>query len=193
MDFTLEQEKEMVVALQQGDRKAAAWLYETFSDVLFRKVILSRLPYIDQAEDVLCETFRIAFEKIMTYTVIDRSIFFWLRRIAINLIVDTYRKQVRKKELAERILARDAVDMVMGSRSTTADEVLDQAEREEDTKTMVHKALEKLNPRYAKALRMRLLEEHSREVCAEELGITVGNFDVLFHRASKAFRDNYPP
>ena len=129
----------MVIALQQGDRKAAAWLYETFSDALFRKVILSRLPYIEQAEDVLCETFRIAFEKIMTYTVIDRSIFFWLRRIAINLIVDTYRKQVRKRELAERILARDAVDMVMGSRSTTADDVLDQAEREEDTKTMVHK------------------------------------------------------
>ena len=193
MDFTLEQEKEMVIALQQGDRNAAAWLYETFSDVLFRKVILSRLPYIDQAEDVLCETFRIAFEKIMTYTVIDRSIFFWLRRIAINLIVDTYRKQVRKRELAERILARDAVDLVMGSRSTTADDVLDQAEREEDTKTMVHKALEKLNPRYAKALRMRLLEDQSREACAEEFGITVGNFDVLFHRASKAFRDNYPP
>lgn len=193
MDFTLEQEKEMVIALQQGDRKAAAWLYETFSDVLFRKVILSRLPYIDQAEDVLCETFRIAFEKIMTYTVIDRSIFFWLRRIAINLIVDTYRKQVRKRELAERILARDAVDIVMGSRSTTADDVLDQAEQEEDTKTMVHKALEKLNPRYAKALRMRLLEDQSREACAEEFGITVGNFDVLFHRASKAFRDNYPP
>ena len=193
MDFTLEQEKEMVIALQQGDRNAAAWLYETFSDVLFRKVILSRLPYIDQAEDVLCETFRIAFEKIMTYTVIDRSIFFWLRRIAINLIVDTYRKQVRKRELAERILARDAVDMVMGSRSTTADEVLDQAEQEEDTKTMVHKALQKLNPRYAKALRMRLLEDQSREACAEEFGITVGNFDVLFHRASKAFRDNYPP
>jgi RNA polymerase sigma factor (sigma-70 family) len=193
MDFTLEQEKEMVIALQQGDRKAAAWLYETFSDILFRKVILSRLPYVEQAEDVLCETFRIAFEKIMTYTVIDRSIFFWLRRIAINLIVDTYRKQVRKRELAERILARDAVDMVMGSRSTTADDVLDQAEREEDTKTMVHKALEKLNPRYAKALRMRLLEDQSREACAEEFGITVGNFDVLFHRASKAFRDNYPP
>jgi len=183
----------MVLALQQGNRQAASWLYETFSDVLFRKVILSRLPYLEQAEDVLCETFRIAFEKIATYTVIDRSIFFWLRRIAINLVVDTYRKQVRKKELAERILARDAVDMVMASQSTTADAVLSRTEEEEDTKTMVHKSLERLNPRYAKALRMRLLEDKTREECAEEFGISVGNFDVLFHRASKAFRDNYPP
>jgi RNA polymerase sigma factor (sigma-70 family) len=132
-------------------------------------------------------------EKIETYQIIDRSIFFWLRRIAINLVVDTYRKQVRKRELAERILARDAVHMVMGSRSTQADDVLSQAEEEQDTKTMVNLALEKLNPRYAKALRMRLLEDRSRESCAESFGISVGNFDVLFHRASKAFRDNYPP
>ena len=193
MTFTVEQEREMILALQKGDRQAASWLYETFSDTLFRKVILSRLPYVDQAEDVLCDTFRIALEKIETYQVIDRSIFFWLRRIAINLVVDTYRKQVRKRELAERILARDAVDMVMGSRSTQADDVLSQTEEENDTKVMVNLALEKLNPRYAKALRMRLLEEQSREFCAEAFGISVGNFDVLFHRASKAFRDNYPP
>lgn len=193
MTFTVEQEREMILALQKGDRQAASWLYETFSDALFRKVILSRLPYVDQAEDVLCDTFRIALEKIETYQVIDRSIFFWLRRIAINLVVDTYRKQVRKRELAERILARDAVDMVMGSRSTQADDVLSQTEEENDTKAMVNLALEKLNPRYAKALRMRLLEEQSREFCAEAFGISVGNFDVLFHRASKAFRDNYPP
>ena len=193
MTFTVEQERDMILALQKGDRQAASWLYETFSDALFRKVILSRLPYVDQAEDVLCDTFRIALEKIETYQVIDRSIFFWLRRIAINLVVDTYRKQVRKRELAERILARDAVDMVMGSRSTQADDVLSQTEEENDTKVMVNLALEKLNPRYAKALRMRLLEEQSREFCAEAFGISVGNFDVLFHRASKAFRDNYPP
>ncbi len=193
MVFNLEQEREMVTALQRGDRKAAAWLFETFSDVLYRKVILSRLPYRDQAEDVLCETFRIALEKIASYQSLDRSIFFWLRRISINLVVDTYRKQVRKRELAERILARDAVDMVMGSQSSTAGDVMSQTEQEEDTKDMVHRALDKLNPRYAKALRMRLLEEQSREACAEAFGITVGNFDVLFHRASKAFRDNYPP
>ncbi len=83
--------------------------------------------------------------------------------------------------------------MVMGSRSTQADDVLSQTEEENDTKVMVNLALEKLNPRYAKALRMRLLEEQSREFCAEAFGISVGNFDVLFHRASKAFRDNYPP
>lgn len=193
MTFDLEQEREMVLALQQGDRRAAAMLYETFSGVLFRKVILSRLPYVEQAEDVLCETFRIALEKIESFQLQDRSIFFWLRRIAINLVVDTYRKQVRKRELAERILARDAVDMVMGSTSETAEDSLSEAEEGAETKDLVHRALELLNPRYAKALRMRLLDDCTREECAAEFGVSVGNFDVLFHRACKAFRDNYPP
>ena len=32
-----------------------------------------------------------------------------------------------------------------------------------------------------------------RPVCAELLGVTVGNLDVIFHRACKAFKNNYPP
>ena len=187
--FTLEQEKEMVLALKQGDRKAAAMLYEGFSTQLFRQVILSRLPYIDQAEDVLCETFRIALERIETYQVVDRSIFFWLRRIAINLVINTYRQQVRKKELAERILAKDAVSMVMGTEDIAPERDLDA----EDTKSLVERSLEQLNPRYAEALRLRLIQDKSREECAELLEVSVATFDVLFHRACKAFRDNYPP
>ena len=50
-----------------------------------------------------------------------------------------------------------------------------------------------MNERYATALRMRLLEEKSREECAQILGVTVGNFDVILHRAAKAFRTVYPP
>ena len=40
---------------------------------------------------------------------------------------------------------------------------------------------------------MRLIDETPREQCAESLGITVGNLDVLVHRAAKAFRKVYPP
>lgn len=43
------------------------------------------------------------------------------------------------------------------------------------------------------ALRMRLIEDRDREECAAEMGVTVGNFDVILHRASKAFRKKYPP
>ena len=58
---------------------------------------------------------------------------------------------------------------------------------------MIEESLRKINARYALALRLRLLEDRDREDCAEQLGVSVGNFDVIFHRACKAFRDNYPP
>ena len=62
-----------------------------------------------------------------------------------------------------------------------------------DTAAEVSVSLSRLNPRYAEALRMRLLEEQSREACAEHFGVSVATFDVLFHRACKAFREEYPP
>jgi RNA polymerase sigma-70 factor (ECF subfamily) len=48
-----------------------------------------------------------------------------------------------------------------------------------------------MNPRYARAVRLRLLEERSREVCAADFGTTVGSFDVLFFRACKQFKALY--
>ena len=63
----------------------------------------------------------------------------------------------------------------------------------EETAELVEEALELLNPRYAQALRLRLLEDRSRAECAEALGVKVNNFDVILHRATKAFRKVYPP
>ena len=69
----------------------------------------------------------------------------------------------------------------------------DQGLYDQDARDLIDRSLDKINPRYAQVLRLRLLQEETREVCAEKMGVTVNNFDVLLHRACKAFRDNYPP
>ena len=186
---SFEEEKEVVERAQSGDRQAAAQLYHWFGDALYRRVILPRLPVIEQAEDVLRDTFRIAFERIQQFKAIDRSIFFWLRRIAINLVIDTYRRQVRKHKLAERLLAEDALESITSSPEPAPD----QSMIADDTRALIEAALKLINPRYALALRLRLLEDRSRSECAEALNITPATFDVLFHRACKAFRGKYPP
>ena len=91
--------------------------------------------------------------------------------------------------MAERILAKNAVGDVIGSTWESPDRGLEK----DDAKEMVNASLKRLKPRYAQALRLRLLQEKTREECAEEMDISVNNFDVLFHRACKSFRDNYPP
>ena len=185
----INEERNVITALQSGDAEAAGILYEWFGVTLYRQVILSRLPVEHQAEDVLRDTFRIAFERIAQYSVRDRSIYFWLRRIAINLVIDTYRKQTRNRALAERLLANDAVALTVSLQPTAPDQGL----IDQDARQMINDSLELINPRYATALRLRLLEDLSRQECAARLDVSVSTFDVLFHRACKAFREHYPP
>jgi RNA polymerase sigma-70 factor (ECF subfamily) len=69
----------------------------------------------------------------------------------------------------------------------------DRARDLSDLSSQVGLSMDKLNPRYALALRLRLLEDRSRQECADILELSVNSFDVLLHRAAKAFRKVYPP
>jgi RNA polymerase sigma-70 factor (ECF subfamily) len=184
---SLEREADVVARLKQGDRAALAELYTWYGDRLFRQTILPRLPSTDLAEDVLRDTFRITLERIAQYSPKDRSIFFWMRRIAINRAIDVHRAHQRRERLQDQV--EREYDRAMG----TPPPAPDRGQEVDETKQLVEEALAQLNPRYAKALRLRLIEDRDRDECAAEMGVTVGNFDVILHRAAKAFRKKYPP
>lgn len=175
----------VVLKLKQGDRNALATIYKWYGDSLYRQVILTRLPTVELAEDVLKDTFRLAIERIHQYEPRGTSIFFWLRRIAINRTIDVHRANQRKKIFEESI--RQHPDLIVSK-----PKLPDTGQEIEETKTLVNEALSKLNPRYSQVLTLRFIEDKDRDECAEILGVTLGNFDVLFHRACKAFRKVYP-
>jgi RNA polymerase sigma-70 factor (ECF subfamily) len=176
----------VVEALKRGDRRAAGTLYAWYGDALFREVILSRLPVRDLAEDVLRDTFRLVLERVDQYQPEEnKSIYFWIRRIAINRATDVYRSWQRARRLEEAV---EAEARVHGEAAAPDDGV-----EVDERRAGIEKALTQLNPRYAEALRLRLLDELEREECAARLGVTVGNFDVILHRACAAFRKVYTP
>ena len=175
----------MIRRLQAGDRTAFATLYGWYGQPIYRSAILPRLPVPELAEDCLRDTFRTALEKIHTFRIENRSIFFWLRRIAVNKAIDVHRRRKRDLDLATAVKA-EAHLHVAPTRPDRKIEV-------DDTRKMVDASLSNMNPRYAQALRLRLIEDRSREECAQILGVSVGNFDVILHRAAKAFRKVYPP
>lgn len=177
----------MIQRLQQGDRAAFAELYGWYGDLVWRQAILPRLPIRELAEDCLRDTFRTALEKIGTYELKDRSIYFWLHRIGVNKAIDAHRRHKRDRDLAEAVKAEGSEHL--SSRPDAPDRGLEV----EDTKRLVDASLSKLNERYATALRLRLIEDRTREECASILGVKVGNFDVILHRATKAFRKVFPP
>lgn len=183
-----EEERPVLEGLRSGDPKALSTLYEWYGDVLYRQAILPRLPIPELAEDCLAQTFARAMERIAQFQPQQRSIFFWMRRIGINLAMDAHRRHQAQQRVHERIREEQNVIPLHGH-LPSPDRASDLAEVRE----LIEESLSQLNPRYAQALRLRLLDDHDRAECAEIMNITIGNFDVLFHRAAKAFRDKYPP
>ena len=177
----------MVSRIQNGDHQAFEKIYAWYADLLFRQVIWSRVPVRELAEDCLKDTLQTTLEKIDLFTDHERSIFFWMRRIAINKATDLYRAHQKQLALSEKI-QQDPTQSVASSPAPP-----DRGLEVDDTRRMVETSLSRLNPRYARALRLRLIEERSRAECAEAFSISLATFDVLLYRASKAFRKEYPP
>lgn len=183
----LAEERAVIQRLQAGDRTAFATLYGWYGELVWRQAIVPRLPNRELGEDCLRETFRTALEKIGSFQSEDRSIYFWLHRIAVNKAIDVHRRNKRDQALSDAVLADPDAALPEGPARP------DRGLEADDVKRMVGLSLDKLNERYAQALRMRLIDDLSREECAAALGVTVGNFDVILHRAAKAFRKVYPP
>lgn len=183
----LEEERAVVARLRNGDRAAFAILYRWYGDPVYR-AILARLPQREAAEDCLREAFRRALERLDQFSDHSRSIFFWIRRIGINLAMDAHRGRSRDQRLTDRL--REQVDHApQAGPAHRPDRGLEVA----DTAREVALSLSRMSERYATALRLRLLEDRPREECAAELGVSIGAFDVLLHRATKQFRKVYPP
>lgn len=183
----LDEERAVVERMQDGDRAAFAVLYRWYGDAIYR-VIVARVGQHEAAEDCLRDTFRQALEKIGSFTYDRQSIYWWLRRIAVNKAMDVHRDRKRDRTLAERAEAEPAASPLPQA-TPRPDRGIEVAETSRD----VEISLSRMNVRYAQALRLRLIEDHTREQCAAALGVTVGNFDVILHRASRAFKEVWPP
>jgi RNA polymerase sigma-70 factor (ECF subfamily) len=72
--------------------------------------------------------------------------------------------------------------------STPVDQRLSERRDREAARAKVDDALSRIHPRYAKVIRMRILEERPREEVAAELEVTPATFDVLLHRAVAALK-----
>jgi RNA polymerase sigma factor (sigma-70 family) len=184
VDDDLDEER-LVGQAQSGMTEALRPILARYADPLYAAVILPRLGSSAAAEDVLRETFATAIEKIGSFHWEGKGIYGWLRQIAQNKIVDLHRRTQRTGRVL-RALADEPSDG-----PTAADEALIAEEERRRARALIDEVLMLLPARYRTAVRLRLVEERSREACADALGVTVGTFDVLFFRAVRAFRKRY--
>ncbi len=184
----LEEEQRLVEAAQAGNLDAMRPLLDRYAQPLYGTVILPRLGDAASAEDVLRDTLATAVEKIGRFTWQGKTIYPWLRQIAINKVYDVHRQSKRSRRLADAMQHEVPVESDPDSHAD-AQLIADQERRAH--RERIDQTLDLLAERYRRAIELRLIQELPREVCARRLNITIGTFDVLLFRAVRAFRKQF--
>lgn len=184
----LEEEQRQVEEAQAGNLDAMRPILERYAQPLYGTVILPRLGDAASAEDVLRDTLATAVEKIRRFTWQGKSIYPWLRQIAINKVFDVHRQTKRSRRLADAMVHEVPVETDPDSH---ADAQLIADQERAAHRTRIDESMLKIADRYRTAIELRLIQELSREECAKQLAITVGTFDVLLFRAVRAFRKQF--
>ena len=184
----LEEEQRQVSEAQQGNLDAMRPILERYAQPLYGTVILPRLGDTSSAEEVLRDTLATAVEKIQRFTWQGKSIYPWLRQIAINKVYDVHRQSKRSRKLADAMVHELPVETDPDSH---ADAQLIADQERKSHRGRIDEAMAVLPERYRTAIELRLIQELSREDCASRLGVTIGTFDVLLFRAVRAFRKQF--
>jgi RNA polymerase sigma-70 factor (ECF subfamily) len=187
----LEEERREVEQAQAGDRRALARILRRHGPVLFRSVLLPRLGSRAAAEEALSITYTKVVEKLDRFTWQSVGIYPWLRVVALRVALDQLRARRREIPFDTDDLARE-IDLAEREHQEADASTLARQDAEV-ARARVADALARINPRYASAIRLRLLEERSREDAARELGVTTATFDVVLHRALAALKKALSP
>jgi RNA polymerase sigma factor (sigma-70 family) len=184
----LEEEQRLVEEAQRGNLDAMRPIFERYASPLYAAVILPRLGDSVAAEEVLRDTLATAVEKVGMFRWQGKSIYPWLRQIAVNKVYDVHRQSKRSQRLADAMAVE--VPMTTGPEAQADAQLMVEEERRLN-RVRIDDTLALLSERYREAIRLRLVDELPREECARLMGITVGNFDVLLFRAVRAFRKQF--
>jgi RNA polymerase sigma factor (sigma-70 family) len=188
VELELTQEQRLVEEAQQGNLDAMRPILERYAAPLYGTVILPRLGDAASAEEVLRDTLATAVEKIRQFTWQGKSIYPWLRQIAINKVYDIHRQLKRSRRLADAMVHEIPVESDPASH---ADALLIADQERRAHRDRIDETMQQLQERYRTAIELRLIQELPREDCARRLGVTIGTFDVLLFRAVRAFRKHF--
>jgi RNA polymerase sigma-70 factor (ECF subfamily) len=178
----LEAERSLCDRAHAGDRAALGQILRQHGPVLYRSVLLPRLGSDAAAQDALGETYARVVERFHQFTWQSTGVYPWLRVVALRIALDALRARRRETLFEPDDLERE-IDASERDFGRSGDVELCEKRDLAEARARVDAALAALNPRYAAAIRLRVLEERSRDEVAATLGVSVATFDVVLHRA----------
>jgi len=182
MDYQVKNKIEDIVkGCINNDRKSQKILFDTYAGRLM-SLSYRYMGNEDDANEVLQEGFIKIFNKLSTYN-FTVDIWFWMKRIIVNLAIDKLRERKRKR----KITLSDQDSMF---KTTDHDEIYDfelQGDQQRVTKLMLE-AVAKLSPAYRIVFNMYVIEEYSHAEIANELGISEGTSKSNYFKAKANLR-----
>jgi RNA polymerase sigma-70 factor (ECF subfamily) len=174
----------LVSRARSGDRAAFEELVRRTSRLVFARLYLDT-GNADRAEDLLQETYLLACRSLRKLADPDRFRP-WLLAIAHNVLIDSFRKDRRRKTLTTG--SANSL-MSVPARGHSAEEL---AQRNE-TRQRVLAVLRSMPEEYRLPLSLRYLTGADYDTIGEQLGLTNGTLRGLLHRGLKMLRDRMPP
>lgn len=177
---------ELIAATLAGDERAFQTLVERYEPRVAATVIgmLGRGP---DAEDVGQETF-IRFYRSLPRFQGASSVATYLTRIAINLSLNELERRNRRS-LFHFSQSSDADDKAPVREIPD----LNATAEYDDTKDLVHKALQQLDPKFRAVIVLRLLDGYSTRATADILGLPLGTVLSRLARAQEKLKEILTP
>jgi len=175
-------DRELLDRIQKGDGESFGVLFDRTHRWLLQFIIVPRVGRAE-AEEVLSDTFRAALGSIAEFRWQGIGILHWLAAIAKRKSLEHLRRRSRMPQsLEDHPALLEVPDDV-----PTAEAEMIRQEALGILRRRVDATLAQLTPRYAEALRLRLLLGVGRLECAQRLAVSAATFDVVLYRATRAF------
>jgi RNA polymerase sigma-70 factor (ECF subfamily) len=182
MERDLSAERAQCERARNGDGDALGTLLSAHGPRLYRNVLLPRLGTVPAAEEALAATYLEVVKSFPSFEWQGVGVYPWLRQVALRVAL----KAVRKSGLETLCDPADIASEI--ERGQQAPESIEEAQERARAREYVERALERLSPGHAEALRLRFLEERSREELGQRWQITANAVDQRIHRAKEALR-----
>lgn len=171
-------EKEIVILLENGDKKAISLLYEYYSDAIYG-VILKIISDEEVAQDVLQESFIKIWKNSKKYDASKAKLFTWLYRIAYNTAIDKVRSLKNKTNKEVQI---DISSVYRIKSNELNQDVLD-----------IQKHLGTLDEKYQIVINALFFDGMTQQEASEELDIPLGTIKSRLKIGLRELKKIYHP
>lgn len=171
-------DEDLLQQCQQGNQLAFKQLVIRYEQQV-RSTVAGMLSDTAEAEDVAQQVF-IRFYRALFDFRGDAQLGTYLTRIAINLSLNEIKRRQRKKRWLTFFQKGDKTRQIEDVSANPA---------QQDTKELVYKALQELEPHFRSVIVLRLLEGYSVKEVAEMLELPQGTVASRLSRAQRKLKD----